>query len=146
MNRDTHDPAYFLYDGDCGFCDHTVRFLLDRSDAGRLMFSPIQSEFGTALLARHEIDSARLTSSYLVAGNTIHIDSAAVLEALRRCRSGWRHLGALRAVPRGLRDPVYRFLAARRDTISRFVRRSCEIPTPEERRRFVHDTKAASAG
>ena len=35
-------PAVILYDGVCGFCDRTVRFVLQRDPDARFRFAPLQ--------------------------------------------------------------------------------------------------------
>jgi hypothetical protein len=39
--RTNQEGAIFLYDGECGFCDSIVMFLLDNSAANRLFFCPL---------------------------------------------------------------------------------------------------------
>ena len=39
-----------LFDGECGLCDKTVQFLLDKDKRGVLHFSPLQGEIADQIL------------------------------------------------------------------------------------------------
>src|SRR6478672_10398533 len=62
------DKLLVFYDGLCGFCDHTVQFILER-DRGRdrFRFAPLQSELAERLLPKHGKDPKDLNSLYLLA-------------------------------------------------------------------------------
>jgi len=62
--------------------------------------------------------------------------SDAVLRIARRMNAPWRFAGALLAVPRPIRDLVYRCVAAIRHRIAG-ESNACEIPPPEIRARLI---------
>lgn len=72
----------------------------------------------------------------LVEGGKVYRDSDAGLRIYPRLRGPVRLLGLLLAVPRPLRDAVYRFIARHR---YRWFGKSeaCRVPTPELRARFL---------
>ncbi len=128
-------PAIVVFDGVCVLCSGGVRFLLPRDRVGRFRFAAMQSETGRRLLAEHGLDPADPVSFLLIEGGHAHTDSSATLRALVLLGGWWRLAGALYAVPRPLRDAVYRFVARRR--YRWFGRReSCFVPTPETANRF----------
>ena len=50
----TAPPARIvLYDGVCGFCNGSVRWLIARDRDARLHYAPLQGETAAALRARH---------------------------------------------------------------------------------------------
>lgn len=124
-----------LYDGECGFCASSVRFVWKRDREGIFHFAPIQSERGAALLRDHGVPDPKLDTFYLLDGDRLDDRSEA---ALRVCRQLPRYrllanLGLL--VPRFLRDRVYDFIAKNRRRLSRHA--TCELPPPEVRNRFL---------
>jgi len=134
-------PAWVLYDGLCGLCDASVRFLLARDRAGRLRFAPLQGPTAAAVRARHPAlppldETILLVDSPRTPAERVRVRSDAALAALGRLGGGWRLAGLLRAVPRPLRDAVYRFVARRR---TRWFGRldACRVPSAEQRRRFL---------
>lgn len=111
-----------FFDGDCLFCQGSVRFLnrLDRHH--RLRFAPLGGE--TAEL--HEIDET-IDSIAVVSGGEVTRESDAVVEVLLRAGgiamlAGW----VLKVVPKRLRDWGYRLIARHRQRIP--VKESCALP------------------
>ena len=131
-----------LYDGVCGLCQHTVRWLLRHDPQGRLLFSPQQQPFAAEVFARHalnmqQIDSAVLVSNFATPQEHLALRSDAILGCLTVLGGPWAILATLaRLVPRPLRDAAYRWLA--RNRIRLFgAAELCALPTPAERARFL---------
>jgi predicted DCC family thiol-disulfide oxidoreductase YuxK len=137
----TAAPAYILlFDGECGFCDGAVRWLLARDPARRLRFAPLQGETAAALRMRHpqipgDLDTAVLVEQ--VAGEErVYLRSQAVLRTLALLRLPWRLAAGLRWLPGWLLEAGYRVFARNR---YRWFGRldACRLPTAEVRDRFL---------
>lgn len=134
-------PAVIFYDGVCGFCDRSVRFVLRHDPGGRFRFAPLQSAYAAAALARHGRDAGDLDSVALLldpdtAGERLLARSDAVLAILQGLGGGWRLLAFARWLPRRLRDAAYDAFARRRYRwFGRFD--ACPLPTPELRARLA---------
>jgi predicted DCC family thiol-disulfide oxidoreductase YuxK len=125
-----------LFDGVCNFCDGTVDFLMDRDPDRRLRFAALQSEIGGRLLRQFEIAGEPLETLILIEDGLAYTRSTAVLRSARYLRSPWRFASWLLAVPEGVRDAIYSWIA--RNRYRWFgTRRSCRMPTPEDRERFL---------
>ena len=125
-----------LYDGECGFCDGTVQFVLRRDPGGALAFATLQGAQGRRLLAEHPA-LAGVDSVIWVDADGPRVRTDAVLRLGRYLGGPWALLAALgRLVPRALRDAAYDAFARRR---YRWFGRvdACALPAPEERRRFL---------
>ncbi len=130
------DAPVVLFDGVCNFCDGTVNFLMDRDPGRRLRFAALQSDAGGRLIRQFAIAGDPLESLILVEGGRAYLRSTAVLRALRHVRGPWRLASWLLAIPRFVRDPVYAFVA--RNRYRWFgTRKSCRMPTPADRERFL---------
>ena len=128
--------AVVLFDGVCNLCNGSVQFIVRHDPAGRFRFASLQSEAGQALLRRHGLDPHDLFSVILVEGGRAYARSDAALRIARGLSGAWRAAGALRVVPRPLRDAVYGWVA--RNRYRWFGRReACMVPTPELRARFL---------
>ena len=131
-----------LYDGECGFCQRSVRWLLRHDPSGRLLFAPQHHPLAITVLTRHGLDPAHLNSAVLVTGfdtpaERLSLRSAAILDALAVLGGPWRLLATFaRLVPRRLRDTVYSWIARHRLRLFP-VMQACELPTPSERARFL---------
>jgi predicted DCC family thiol-disulfide oxidoreductase YuxK len=135
-----------LYDGVCGLCQHTVRWLLRHDPEGRLLFAPQQGALAAEVLARHPLagfavqdqgGSAVLVSNFGQPEESLTLHSDAMLDSLAVVGGWWPMLaGVLRLVPRPLRNLAYRWLA--RNRIRLFGSAElCALPTPAERARFL---------
>ena len=131
-----------LYDGACGLCHRTIRFLLRHDTAGRFRFAPLQGETAGRLLSGHGERLAQLASLVVVPPSLRGVDgallrSSGVAYALERLGPPWGRVGKwLRRVPTPVRDAGYRVIAALRYRV--FGRdESCPLPAPGQRERFL---------
>ena len=145
--------ALMLYDGLCGFCQWSVRWVVKRDRRDRFRFAPQQSLLGEAVLARHGVDREAMladNSVYVILNydtdydeeigysrEQLLIKSDVTVKVLLLLGGFWGFLGRLlRAVPKSLRDVVYNFVARNRFRISeRYT--SCPLPSLAERTKFL---------
>jgi predicted DCC family thiol-disulfide oxidoreductase YuxK len=127
-----------VFDGVCLLCSRWVRFLLKHDRAERYHFASMQSDGGRTLLLAHGLDPDSPLSFLLVEDGRGYTDTDAIARVLRGLpRRRWHWLGStLRLAPRWLRDPAYRFVARHRYRIFG-QSRSCFLPSPEQRARFM---------
>ncbi|MFN8641621.1 MAG: DCC1-like thiol-disulfide oxidoreductase family protein [Candidatus Binatia bacterium] len=134
-------PAVIFYDGVCGLCDRTVRFVLRHDAVGRFRFATLQSDYAATALARHGREAAELDSVCLLldpdaATERLLAKSDAVLAILDGLGGLWRLVALTHRLPRAWRDAAYDALARRRYRwFGRFDR--CPIPSPELRARLA---------
>ncbi len=127
-----------FYDGYCGLCHRTVKFVVKHDRSGHAFrFAPLQGEtFQTRVPASQR---AGLPDSIVVLTRegSLLVRSSASLHILQRLGGGWRILaGAIAVIPRPLRDAAYDFVARIRYRV--FGRRDnvCPVTPPELRARF----------
>ena len=129
-----------LYDGECGFCDRSVQWVLARDRKERFLFAPLQGETASALRARHKAIPANHDSMVLVRRENdlerVFLRSAAVLRVAAELPGVWSIVGLLRILPVWLMDCFYRPVAALRYRIFGRVDR-CRLIRPEEAHRFL---------
>jgi predicted DCC family thiol-disulfide oxidoreductase YuxK len=127
-----------FYDGHCALCHGTVKFVVKRDRAGTAFrFAPLQGETFQALVPVEQ--RAGLPDSIVIraADGSLLARSDAVVHMLERLGGGWRVLGSiLAAVPRGLRDSIYDFIARVRYRVFGKREDLCPIVPPDLRKRF----------
>ena len=138
---ETTDGPVLLYDGVCGFCNWAVQFVLERDPSGPMRFSPLQSEFGEAVKARHpellDVDSVvYLEPSDDPTKERYWVRSAAALRVAAYLGGVWKLALVARIVPAPIRDALYDLFARYR---YRFFGKneSCMLPSREARSRFI---------
>jgi len=137
-------PVVIFYDGVCGLCDRTVRFVLARDSARRFRFAALQSDYAAAALAAHGRDARDLDTVCVLDGERLHIKSDAVLAILERLGGVWRLASLARLLPRALRDLGYDWVVRNRYRwFGRFDQ--CALPPPELRDRFLSAAVEESA-
>ncbi|TDM07898.1 thiol-disulfide oxidoreductase DCC family protein [Macrococcus lamae] len=93
-----------IYDGDCGFCQYWIRWLLKLDRNEELMFADQYSNFFQKLPVQ------RTDSIMFVENHKIYFESQAIIEILSV--TGYRKLAATgRLIPGIVRDGVYRMIA-----------------------------------
>jgi predicted DCC family thiol-disulfide oxidoreductase YuxK len=133
------EPSTVFYDGSCGLCHGAVRFVLAEDPAGgRFRFAPLQGE---SFKERVE-EGARLELPDSIVlrrpSGDLLVKSDAVLFIMKRLGGYWFLLGtAAGAVPRGLRDRVYDFVAAVRHRLFAKPSGACPLVPPPLRARFL---------
>ena len=129
-------PPIVLFDGVCNLCNGSVQFLLKRDPEGRFRFAALQSDAGRSLLAEHGLDPDALSSVVLIEDGKVWKESSAALRIARHLPGAWKLLRVFAAVPRPLRDAVYRWIA--RNRYRWFGKtESCWLPTPDLKARFL---------
>jgi predicted DCC family thiol-disulfide oxidoreductase YuxK len=102
-----------FYDGHCGLCHRSVRFVLARGARGEaFFFAPLQGDTFRQLVS--EEPRRQLPDSLVLrtAQGELLTRSAAVLHIAARLGGAWRVLGAIvQVIPRAWRDALYDFIA-----------------------------------
>lgn len=129
MTTPAPPPPIVLYDGTCGLCHRSVRWLL-RRDRGRLRYAPLQGETAAALRTHLPIPT-ELASVVLVDGDRVYLRSKVFLHAARHLTRPWRWAYALRWLPAWPLDLGYRLVArVRYRLFGRYD--TCQRPTAAE--------------
>jgi predicted DCC family thiol-disulfide oxidoreductase YuxK len=126
-----------LFDGLCGFCSTSVRFILKRDRGRHFTFAPQQSQAGMAMMGKCDLESDILDTLVLVDAGRCWTRSTAALKIVRSLSGAWPLLYALILVPRPLRDFFYDAFA--RNRYRWFGRNpSCFAPPPDQQERFLN--------
>jgi predicted DCC family thiol-disulfide oxidoreductase YuxK len=125
-----------LYDGTCGLCSRSVRWILRHERDHELMFAPLQGETAAELRRKFPRIPQTLESVVLVDAERVHLRSKAFMYTARHLRAPWRWGYGLRWFPALIADLGYRLIAAIRYRIWGRVE-LCDVPSPEQRARFL---------
>ena len=135
--------AVLLYDGECGVCDRTVRFILQHDRHRTLQFAALSGEVGRAVVAHHHelagVDSViwyEPASDESEGGGVARVRFEAILALTRYLGGRWRLVQVARLIPRSLRDAAYDAFARRRHALSGRDM-VCSPPPESERHRFL---------
>jgi len=127
-----------IFDGVCNLCVRSVKFITNHEADQSLRFTPLQSPAGARLLREYGFDPEDAKSFVLVADGRSYVKSDAAIRVARHLRGGWRLIGAIKIIPRPIRNWAYDVIARNR---YRWFGRSeaCMAPMPELLSRFVEE-------
>ncbi len=126
-----------LYDGTCGLCHRSVRWILRHERDHELQFAPLQGETAAQLRERHrEIPESLETVVLVDEDDRVRMRSKAFLYTARHLRAPWRWAYGVRWLPAFLLDLGYRVIAAIRYRVWGRAE-LCDLPSPEHRARFL---------
>lgn len=125
-----------LFDAECVLCSANAQFILTHDRARRFRLASMQGATGAALFRENGIDPTAPDTILMIDGDMVLRDSDAVIAIYAGLGWPWRLAGLARAIPRTLRDPLYRWIARHRYRI--FGRRdTCWVPRPEDADRVL---------
>jgi len=132
------DPQHpiIVFDAECVLCSANARFVLRYDRKGLFRLASMQGETGASLYRRFDIDPTDPDTLIIVTGDTALRDSAAIFAIWSGLGWPWRALTIFRAVPRALRDAVYRLIARHRYRIFG-KRQTCWVPSAEQADRVL---------
>jgi predicted DCC family thiol-disulfide oxidoreductase YuxK len=128
---ETNKPIVF-YDGDCGFCNASVQFILAHKKEA-VFFATLQGQLAENILASRAV-SINLDTIYYLNKGKLYNRSSAILQICKKLKGAYPLLYALYIIPKFIRDPFYNAIAKRRHRIKN---RACLLPTAEERQFFL---------
>src|SRR5690606_21432172 len=121
-----------FYDGDCGFCNSSVQFILDKKK-DVFHFLPLQSDLAQKILDEHNT-KINLDTIYFLKSGKLYNRSSAALQIARGLKGGYPLFFAFYIIPKFIRDPFYNMIARNRHKIQAGY---CMIPTPEDQKYFL---------
>lgn len=140
LNKLLTKQPILLFDGECGFCNRAVLFVLNREKKNpgpgkKLHFAPLESPQGKLLRDYFEI-SQKVDSMILVKQHSAYIKSCAALRLTIYMRGLWPLMMIFVLIPPFIRNIVYDFIARRRKKIFGKTE-SCALLKNEDAQRFL---------
>ena len=120
-----------FYDGECGVCSRTVRFILKNERSNNLYFSSLQSDFAILFLSKFGIKSVNSNTLYLFENGKLFNKSHAAMKLIPYLKVPFGLLKTLYIFPRFLRDFVYDRIAVNRKV---FFKDVCELISLDKNR------------
>lgn len=126
---------YLFYDGDCGFCNFWVHWILKNDSKEQFLFASLQGKFGQEFLKQRGLEQKKLSTIYLWKPEKYYLHkSNAVITIAEKLGGMYLFASIFKIIPRFLRDGVYDFIARNRH---RLIKNSCAILTPEQQKKFI---------
>lgn len=134
-SQDISGKTILFFDGNCGLCNRSVKFVLRKEKNSELLFSTLQSDFAKKILKEKSV-TENLDTMVLLENGEIYLRSSAALRLTKYMKGLWPALLIFILVPPFIRNAVYNYIAKNRITWFG-IADYCEIMTPELRKRFL---------
>ncbi len=126
---------YVFYDGDCGFCNFWVQWILKNDKKNQYLFAALQSDFGQNFLKERSLKSDDFDTIYLWKPNDFYLTkSDAILKIANTIGGIYYFANFSKISPKFIRNLGYDLIAKNR---KKLMEQTCIIPTPEQRKKFV---------
>lgn len=136
-NSTTPPAPVVFFDGDCGLCHRSVRFVLRHERDRLLKFASLNSPYAVKTLAEHGPAEAPPGTMVVLADDRVFVRSEAALFIAGHLNAPWNWLRIFRPVPLGWRDALYDFVARRRHRWFARPDTACPMPDAATRGRFL---------
>lgn len=128
------DQKILFYDGDCGFCNSSVQFVLSHKK-NDIYFATLQSKFAQQTLNSKGID-IKLDTLYYLKNSTVYSKSSAGLQISKELKFPFPLFQLFYIVPTFIRDYIYTAIAKRRHKLKAG---HCVIPSETDKIFFLTD-------
>lgn len=125
-----------LYDGDCGFCNFWVQWILKHDKDNKFRFAALQSKYGQDFLKNNNFDTSHFDTVYLINSKGYFKKLDAIAEVGPGLGGFFNILFLLKFIPDFISNKIYDWIAKNRQSLAN---QSCMLPTPEERKKFITD-------
>ncbi len=126
---------YVFYDGECGFCNFWVHWILERDDKDNFLFASLQSELGQQFLGDRGLSLDDLDTLYVWKPQDFYMrKSHAIFKITEVIGGKYGLISYLRFLPTPITDFFYDRIAENRKNLAS---QTCPFPTPEQRKKLL---------
>ncbi len=122
-----------MYDGNCGFCNTYIQFILDNKPSEKLRFIAQQSAKGLALIKQLQIQGHE-TSIIVIENKHYYQKATAIFKMMKYLGSSWRYLHCLSIIPSIITNTIYNIVSKYRYQLAP---KQCRLITKEEQAFFL---------
>ncbi|MFD1551002.1 thiol-disulfide oxidoreductase DCC family protein [Putridiphycobacter roseus] len=122
-----------FYDGDCGFCNHAIQYILKHRKNDNFQFIALQSDLAKQKLKDFQIKIS-LSTIYLLDNQKVYDRSTAALKIASKLKFPNNLMGVFLLIPAFMRNWVYVIIAKNRHKIKPSY---CYLPDEKESKMFL---------
>lgn len=129
------DKLYVFYDGDCGFCNFWVQWILKNDKKDQFLFASLQGDFGQKFLRERNLPTQSFNTIYLWKPEKFYLKKSNAIICIAENLGGIFSLSKiLKIFPRFLGDFGYDLVAKNR---KKLITENCLLPSEEQRKKFI---------
>jgi len=124
-----------FFDGECGFCNFWVQWILERDRKDKFLFASLQSDFGQNFLSERKLETKQFNTLYLLKPDGLYLSkSRAVLKIAQQLGGIYSLLQVGLLIPKTISDQLYDIISRNR---TKLAAQKCFLPDPHQRKKFI---------
>lgn len=132
----TNQQSIVFYDGDCGFCNFWIQWILERDHQNQFLFASLQSNFGQSFLKERQLNLENFDTIILWQPTQYYLTkSEAIIKIASKLGGIYTFLRIGTIFPKFLRNIIYSFISNRRKKV---MKDFCIMPTEEMMKKFLN--------
>ena len=129
------DKFIVFYDGECGFCNHWVQWILEKDTKDKFLFSSLQSEFGQKFLNDRNLPNEFFDTLYLWKPQHFYLTKyQAILKIATELGGIYAIASVGKIIPDFLGNQFYNLVSQNR---KKLAKNQCFLPNLEQRKKFI---------
>jgi len=129
------DKFIVFYDGECGFCNHWVQWILERDKNDKFLFSSLQSEFGQKFLNERNLPNQIFDTLYLWKPESFYLSRYQAILRIASELGGIYSLANIgKILPNFIGNQFYNLVSRNR---KKLAENQCFLPSAEQRKKFI---------
>lgn len=129
------DKFIVFYDGECGFCNHWVQWILERDKKDKFLFSSLQSEFGQKFLNERNLPNKVFDTLYLWKPESFYLSKYQAILRIASELGGVYSLANIgKILPDFIGNQFYNLVSRNR---KKLAENQCFLPSAEQRKKFI---------
>lgn len=124
-----------FYDGECGFCNHWVQWILERDKKDQFFFSSLQSEFGQKFLTERNLPNQVFDTLYLWKPEHFYLSKyQAILRIAGELGGIYSLANVGKILPDFIGNQFYNLISRNR---KKLAENQCFLPNAEQKKKFI---------
>ena len=129
------EKFYVFYDGDCGFCNYWVQWILRRDQKDLFLFASLQSNFGQNFLKSRGLENKIFNTLILWSPEKYYLTKSEALLKIAKLLGGkYQILASMNILPLFLTNFFYDKISKNRH---KNKIKNCSMPTEKERQKMI---------
>ncbi len=124
-----------LYDGECGFCNKSVQYILKYEKDQTIFFSALQSNYTKTYFSQNKWELPDLSTFVFVEDGKLYTKSTAAFRLTKHLKFPYNLLGVFQLLPEWITDKAYDFIAKNRKKVFKSF---CVLPSSHQKMRFLN--------
>lgn len=126
---------YIIFDGDCGFCNHTMIFIAINDTKNQFKLVSNQSKLGLKVLENFNVNPSKANETVLLIDSQCLYEKSEAFIKILLVLPKYRIIGKiLKLIPKNISDYFYSIISYYRKKI---IKNSCAVPSKNIREKFV---------